>query len=173
MTTDVRASAIKNKLYTIVGLLLVSVNALAADVVFQALDSVKTNSKTAVLDMEFDDPRRSADFVNSGISGANFKACQLTAIDGLYCLDGDTVMHWPNPEDPATFSPVIDCADQELNLDTKKANACTGMTVDLTGAIWLAGKIKGKTLSLIKAVPCPSGGFNTLSAGGYCVKEVA
>ena len=178
MTADVRASAIKNKPYIIVGLLLVSVNVLAAEVVFQALDSVKTNSKTAVLDMAFDDPRRSVDFVNSGISGADFKACQLTAIDGLYCLDGDTVRHWPNSEDPATFSTVINCAEPELNLDTKKANACTGMTVDLTGAIWLAGKNKGKTHSLIKAVAegdsCDTdAGFKLLSASGYCVKEVA
>jgi len=150
----------------------------AADVVFQALDSVKTYSTTSVLDMAFDDPRRSADFIDSGISGADFKACQLTAIDGLYCLDGKSVRHWPNTEDPSVFSTVIDCADPALNLNTKKSNSCTGMTVDLSGTVWLAGKNKGKTHSLIQALPrnlgdpCPAG-FSPLVVGDYCVKEVA
>ena len=153
----------------------------AAEVVFQALDSVKTYSATSVFDMPFDDPRRHADFFDSGISGDDFKACQLTAIDGLYCLDGKKVWQWPNTEDPATSVLAIDCEDPKLNLDTKKADTCTGMTVDLTGAVWLAGKNKGKTHSLIEAVPvamsdsCPSG-FERLQpapADSYCVKEAA
>jgi len=152
-----------------------------ADVVFQALDSVKTYSATSVFDMAFDDPRRVADFVDSGISGDDFKACQLTAIDGLYCLDGKKVWQWPNTEDPATTVPAIDCENPVLNLDTKKADTCTGATVNLAGTVWLAGKNKGKTHSLIEALPvaasesCTSG-FERLQpapADSYCVKEAA
>jgi hypothetical protein len=71
-----------------------------------------------------------------------------------------------------------------LDLDTKKDNTCTGFTVDLEGNIWLAGKNKGKTHSLIKLVAhdgtCPAAPFDgavelgMLSAyGDYCAYEVA
>jgi hypothetical protein len=152
--------------------------AAAVDVVFQALDTVKTYSNTSVLDMAFDDPRRSADFFDSGVSGSEFRACQLTAINGLYCLDAKSVRQWPNSADPLIFSTLIDCEDPVLNLDTRKADTCTGMTVDLMGTVWLAGKNKGKSHSLIKALPvaatdsCPAG-FERLAAGAYCAREVA
>jgi hypothetical protein len=125
----------------------------------QILDRVQVFNQSAVLEMEFDDPDRLVDFslvINE--PGANFSACKLTATKGLWCLDGKSVVNWPNSADPATSIEVLSCEDSALNLDTRKANTCTGLTVDAVGAIYLAGKNKGKTHSLIKVVEADSGG---------------
>jgi len=142
----------------------------------QTLDRVDAFNSTAVLEMAFDDVNRTKDFINLGIVGANFSTCKLTATDGIFCLDGKVVRHWPNTQDPLTFVDRLSCNDPALGLDTKKTNTCTGMTVDLAGAIWLAGK-KASTHSLIKviakaaAAACPDNTWKQLSGSLHCAKE--
>jgi len=147
-----------------------------AQITRQTLDRVDAFNSTAVLEMAFDDVDRTKDFINLGIVGTNFSTCKLTATDGIFCLDGKQVRHWPNTQDPLTFFNTLSCDDPALGLDTKKPNTCTGMTVDLSGAIWLAGK-KANTHSLIKviakaaAAQCPDNTWKVLSGSLNCAKE--
>lgn len=144
----------------------------------QTLDRVDVNSRTNVLEMDFADPARMDDFFNTGVSGSDFRACKLTALDGLYCLDGKVVKRWPttfddpnvSSDDPQT---IIDCTDSALKLDTRKADTCTALTVDLSGTIWLAGKNKkGPTFVLNRITKdCTSG--VVLSGGVYCSEVIA
>ena len=138
-----------------------------AQTVDQLFDTTYAYGVGKAVEMTFDDA--SQDYVDRGITGSEFNTCKLTALGGLFCLDGKVVRNWPNPArqiDPGDGSApfvasldVVDCRDAALGLDTKK-ETCTGMTVDYDGNVWLAGKNKGKTHSLIKLVkseasPCP------------------
>jgi len=146
-----------------------------AQITRQTLDQVDAHTSTDVLQMAFDDPDRVRDFVNLGIVGTRFSSCELTATDGIFCLDGKVIRHWPNAANPQTFVDELSCNDPALKLDTKKLDTCTSMAVDLTGAIWIAGK-KANTHSLIKIVAkdvgtaCP-GGWSVLSGSRYCARE--
>jgi hypothetical protein len=158
-----------------VACLVFSIAARSQELVIQTLDRVAVNSADSVLEMDFADPLRTADFTDTGISGTVFRSCTLTAINGLFCLDGDIVANWPNTENPAQSDAIVDCRDPGLNLDRRAS--CTGLTVDSTGAVWIAGKNKGKTHSLIKVVKkpvagCPAG-FAALTLTDYCADEVA
>lgn len=130
----------------------------------QTLDRVDVNSRTNVLEMEFSDPNRLSDFIDTGVNGTDFRACKLTALDGLYCLDGKVVKRWPTTfDDPMVSSDdpetIIDCEDNALALDTRKDDTCTALTVDLSGTIWLAGKNKkGPTFVLNRIVKQQPGG---------------
>ncbi len=141
----------------------------------QVLDRVDAYNANVVLEMAFDDPNRTQDFVNLGIAGTKFSTCKLTATDGIFCLDGKVVRHWPNPGDPQSYVDELSCNDPALKLDAKKSDTCTGMSVDLSGALWLAGK-KASTHSLIKVVAkaatdvCPYG-WSVLSGSRYCAIE--
>jgi hypothetical protein len=104
----------------------------------QALDRVFTYTPGAVLNMAFGNSQRPPDFTNLGLSGTGVTTCTLTTVDGLYCLDGKIVRKWPNPLDPTLRSDVLDCTDNALGFES--ISGCTGMTVDKTGSIWLAGK---------------------------------
>jgi hypothetical protein len=120
------------------------------------------------------------------VSGTAFTACQNTSTRGLYCLDGNTVRHWPNPEKAPPLAPVdgrelFNCSNAVFAFD--RDNVCTALTVDLGGNLWVAGKKKSK-FSLFKVVPgaCPSTPANTsasrwvaftTSAGSFCAREYA
>ena len=144
--------------------------------VIQTLDRVQVNSFNTVLEMEFADPKRSEDFTSTGITGSNLKACELTALDGVFCLDDKIVRNWPDLGSPSSFENAVDCQDPALMLDTKSASPCTGLTVDLGGTIWIAGVKKGGKYSLIKAVR--KSGNGSCAAGltalttDYCFAEV-
>ena len=150
----------------------------------QTLDRVDVNSLTRVLEMEFSDPARDSDFIDTGVSGLDFRACKLTAIDGLYCLDGKTVKVWPTSfDDPDIASDdaktIIDCTDPALDLDARKDETCTALTVDLQGTIWLAGKNKkGPTFVLYRIEEqdgsCPSGSAQLTQQDGpvYCAEQI-
>lgn len=121
----------------------------------QVLDTVEVFCPTCALQMKFDDPERMEDddfelLINQ--PGADFVACTREPANGFFCLDASdkTVKKWEDTANPAET--VIYCEDPALDLDTRKANTCTGMTVGL-GATWLAGKNKGKSFSLIKVFP--------------------
>src|SRR5262245_24428122 len=139
----------------------------------QILDRVEAFNATTVLEMPFDDANRTQDFFNTGIAGTSLLACKLTAIDGLFCLDGKTVKRWPNVENPGTFVNEISCTDTALGLDGKKTN-CTGMTVSQAGDIYIAGS-KGNTFSLVKVIAKPNAGcaagWNLLAGGQYCAQS--
>jgi len=155
----------------IAGLLCGTGVANAQTTVNQLLDSTFMHGQDVAAEMAFNDATQrdpDPEYTYLGITGTNLSACKLTAIDGLFCLDGKTVRNWPSPTQQVDVGgtlvvpsfDVVDCEDPVLGLDRKKANTCTGLTVDLEGNIWLAGKSKGKTHSLIKLVPanptCPS-----------------
>lgn len=122
----------------------------------------------------------------AAVSGTAFTACQNTSTRGLYCLDGNTVRHWPNPEKAPPLAAVdgrelFNCGNAVFAFD--RDNVCTALTVDLGGNLWVAGKKKSK-FSLFKVVPgaCPSTPANTsasrwaaftTSAGSFCAREYA
>jgi hypothetical protein len=116
-------------------------------------------------------------------SGTSFTACQNTATRGLYCLDGNKIRRWPNPEKATTLDPAVDgaelfnCSNAAFALDT--GATCTALAVDLGGNIWLAGKKKSK-FSLFKIVEgsCPTDPPTKLSKwtainSKYCAREFA
>jgi hypothetical protein len=138
------------------GLLLASFAANAQTTVNQLLDSTFFHGQDKAAELVFDNP--SSDYEYLGIEGTALQACKLTAFNGLFCLDGKIVRNWPHPatqvvidnEEVVVSSDVLTCENNTLGLDDNKANTCTGMTVDFDGNIWLAGKNKGKSHSLIK-----------------------
>jgi len=156
------------------GLELVAMPAHAAPTVTQqVLDRVFAFGPNRVIDMATGNAARPPDFTDLGISGSSFSTCALTAVSGLYCLDGKSLRNWPNPTDPAHSSEILNCSDAALDLDRK--SDCTGMTVDQNGTIWLAGK-RHNAHSLIKVVAkgtgCPSAAYATLAGGSLCALEM-
>jgi hypothetical protein len=139
----------------------------------QILDRVMVFSPTGVINLATGNTLRPPDFTDLEISGTSFSTCSLTAVTGLYCLDGKSLRNWVNPTSINLGVEVLNCADPALKLDNKP-DACTGMTVDQAGAIWLAGK-KKNTHSVIKVVKkgaaCPSGAWATLAGGQLCALE--
>lgn len=138
--------------------MLITTTAFGQSSAIQILDRVEAFDKTAVLEMNFDDPSDPDFSVLLNEAGADFKACKLTATRGIYCLDGDIVRNWPPGGGTGDSLPLVYCNDPTLGL-----RKCTGLTVDLGGTIWLAGQDRGKTHNLFKIEPipipddCPSG----------------
>jgi len=99
-------------------------------------------------------------FASQGASG--LRACKLTSNRGLFCIDGQkNVKNWANPTSGEPGVTLFNCS--QLNeLDSKSSETCTGITVDPQGHVWIAGKNKGRTHSLLKVKDesigtCPSG----------------
>ena len=134
----------------------------------QTLDRVFAFDGRQVLNMGTGNAYPAQEFTPLGIQGSAFTTCTLTAVTGLYCLDGQLVRNWPNPMDPATSTVVLDCMDGNLGLD-RKGDGCTGMTVDQSGAIWLAGK-KRNGFSVIKVVKASCSA--PLNGGVLCATEL-
>jgi hypothetical protein len=139
----------------------------------QILDRVMVFSPSGVINLATGNTIRPPDFTDLEISGSSFSTCALTAVNGLYCLDGKSLRNWVNPTSINLGVEVLNCADPALKLDNKP-DACTGMTVDQAGNIWLAGK-KKNTHSVIKVVKkgtaCPSAAWATLAGGQLCALE--
>lgn len=127
----------------------------------QVLDSVDAfgkNSPTSstVLEMAFRDSSRTEPFQSVNVGAAALLACQRGADQGLYCVDGATVRVWPDTKQVPYPQSVPDlklfsCTDRDLGFDSRKPNPCTSLTVDLTGALWVAGR-KANSHSLVKIV---------------------
>ena len=151
--------------------------AVGQELAVQTLDRVEVNSVGSVLEMAFSDPRRMKDFTDTGIAGSAFRSCSLTAIAGLYCLDGRVVRNWRSTADPSASTTVVDCTDPVLRLDARHATPCTALTAESSGTLWLAGKGNGKSHSLIRVVSrtdsgtCPAG-FAALALTDACADEV-
>src|SRR5688572_32801841 len=83
----------------------------------QALDTVDSFNPTSIIEMQFHDPDRTQDFINLGLTGTSISACQLTALDGMFCLDqGKFLKHWPKVDEPGTSINEFSCADPVLGL---------------------------------------------------------
>jgi hypothetical protein len=172
--------------------LLGSLSASSQTISRQVLDRVEVVSPNTVLEMAFDDPAQSPQFsLPLGTNVGNFTACQLTATQGLYCLDqnslkqkGRLVRNW-NPVAPSSDPPLFTCEDSALGFDTSKSvETCTGITVGGDGAVFVAGKTRN-LYSLVKVVEeaspgnCPAStsySYSKLSAepGGkqYCYAQL-
>jgi hypothetical protein len=159
----------------------VATNAWSQAQVIQTLDQVKVFSQADVVRMPFndpyrnDDPARTGDALPTGISWpAGFLACKQTSAAGLTCLTKDEwVVNWSDPSDPdGTLDPrLFSCDAFSKLLDERAPNTCTGLTADESGVIWLAGKNKGKTHSLVKvtAGACLSENANRQTiVGAFC-----
>ena len=150
----------------------------------QTLDRVDVYNKSKVLEMEFDDPGRTFDFTALDITpatAAGFVACQVTANQALYCIDGKDVRYWPQPAQVAapntTGSLLFSCTDAALGLNGASTKPCTALTVDLSRSIWLAGMKGDGTYSLFKLVAkvgsCPASPWFALQGAAYCAREYA
>jgi len=148
-------------------------SAWAQDQPNQTLDQVDAFSAFKVLEMAFDrqDPPTLPDFSEPDLgSPAGIAACKL-ASSGLYCLatngsGSQVVRQWALPLAVTNGTPPVDrfsCADSALGLN---GGPCTGMTVDVSGAIWVSGKKTGTTnyrlIKLVKPAALPTG----CTAGG-------
>lgn len=124
-------------------------SSIAAGDAIQTLDRVEVHNAANVLEMQFNNPARAFDFAVLGITPATatgFKACQITATQGLYCLDGNQLRTWARPTQASGVgSVVLDCSDPALGFDAASADMCTGMTISQPGTIWLSGKRAGST----------------------------
>jgi len=170
----------------------------SAQSIEQVLDSVYMSGHNKAAELPFGDPTQRAplpEYIDRGIGGTNLRGCTLTAIDGLYCLDirsnGKFVRRWPSParvEQAPPMDPyvpgydILNC-DDVPQLNSRKDDTCTAFTVDLSGTIWLGGKDKGKTYSLVEAIElpdaaaCPAGydSLPVITANGnhYCSRVVS
>ena len=139
----------------------------------QALDTLDAFTPTSVIEMQFHDPDRLQDFINLGLTGTSISACQLTSLDGMFCLDqGKFIKHWPDIDAPGTSVTEFSCAHAALGLAA--TNPCTTMTLNQSGAFFLAGKKSNNKYNLIKVIAktgstCPSG-YSALSGTSYCAR---
>ena len=75
----------------------------------QTLDRVDVYNQANVLEMQFNNPARAFDFAALAITPvAGFKVCQITATQGLYCLDGNQVRTWPKPTQAVFLASRVD-----------------------------------------------------------------
>jgi hypothetical protein len=140
-------------------LLALGFSANAQQVVNQTLDTVQVFGSGRVLERVDDPATTGVDYryVDTGLAGTTLTAAQLTATQGLFALDGNWVVQWSDTEDPASRRQLFSCA-QVPGLDDRLAQACTGLTADLTGnVLWLAGRNKGRTHNLVKVVRSTAG----------------
>ncbi|MEY2921065.1 MAG: hypothetical protein RL261_2370, partial [Pseudomonadota bacterium] len=145
----------------------------------QTLDRVDVYNQANVLEMQFNNPARLFDFATLGITPVTgFKACQITATQGLYCLDGKEVRYWAKPAQAVGVGTrLLNCADPALGLDAATAETCTGMTVGMPGVIWLTGKKQGSSsygvfrISKRVGASCPSG--QVALSDPYCAQQFA
>ncbi len=149
----------------------------------QTLDQVDAFNSQVVLDMAFDDPNAPADYADRGIDGSNLAACKLGA-QGLYCLETNglgqqVVRRWKDPQKPLEFVDLLRCDD--LSLGLAGTRPCSGLTFDLSGAVWVSGIKANAAYSLVKVVAkaslagCPGNGDWTVltSNATLCAREFA
>ncbi len=145
----------------------------------QTLDRVDVYNQANVLEMQFNNPARAFDFATLGVAPVTgFKACQITATQGLYCLDGNQVRTWPKPTQAVGVGArVLDCTDPALGFDTTSADMCTSMTISQPGTIWLSGKLAGSSsfrlVRVTKRMGSTCAAGETALADPYCARAFA
>lgn len=116
------------------------------------------------------------------VDAADIRACSLTA-KGLFCLVGNDIVLWsgvsplagPDPTNPGIKQ--FSCRNDAFNLDTKKDNTCTSMTVNPAGdTIVIGGKAKGKAYSahIVRKCDDPNAVGDALDApdDDYCQDQL-
>ncbi|MDH5227371.1 MAG: hypothetical protein OEW50_08235 [Gammaproteobacteria bacterium] len=87
------------------------------------------------------------------------KSCQNGRL-GLTCLDGQLVRNWPVPKTlaaPPTATNrdlgkvLFSCEDDALQLDVK-GGACTPLTVDVKGHVWIAARKSANSHNLVELI---------------------
>lgn len=156
----------------------------------QVLDRVVVFNSATALDMKFNEPvdERARDFVNFDLEAATgLGSCALNSTRGLYCLDGQEVRRWKDPEQGGDGQREFSCANPKLRLDANRADTCSALTVAQTGDVWIAGR-RNKAYNLIRltekdAQGCREDGVsldpeldpetNTYVDSRYCFREYA
>lgn len=126
-------------------------HAITADTTIQVLDQLDVFS-SATLKRSTDSPVSLIDL--NSVGSTALKACQ-NGRNGLTCLDGQRVRNWKVPKAlPATPAAdagriLFSCEDDALGLDVKNG-ACTSLTTDVKGSVWIAGRKSSTSHSLIQ-----------------------
>ena len=132
----------------------------------QVLDTIVTFGATKVYEMDLKDAPAAGIELDAPVD-SDLKACKLTANRGLFCINAaKQVVNWKNPDSDDNGDILFNCTEVS-EFDAKSSETCTAITLDPAGDIWLAGKNKGKTHSLVKVEPC-QGGPVTGPGGSYC-----
>jgi hypothetical protein len=137
-------------------LLAPSAHAVTAEATIQVLDQIDVFSSTA-LKRSTDTP---VNLLDINPVGNDLRSCQ-NGRNGLTCLDGQQVRNWkvpkaiPTAPEPKT---LFSCEDDSFALDVKNG-ACTSLTTDVKGSIWIAGRKSSTSHSLIQV---------TRKAGATC-----
>jgi hypothetical protein len=143
-----------------IGLLLTvlapAAHAVTAEATIQVLDQVDVFSSTSI--------KRSTDtpvtLLDLNPVGIDLRSCQ-NGRNGLTCLDGQTVRNWKVPKAPPVAPEprtLFSCEDDAFALDVRNG-ACTSLTTDVRGSIWLAGRKSSSSHNLIQV---------TRKAGATC-----
>lgn len=139
----------------------------------QILDRVYAFDRNEVLGMAFGNAYRPPDFTNLGLHGSFLNGCAANTAGGLYCLDGNLVVNWPNALQPGQRNELFSCYDPGIGLDARKGETCTAMTVNQAGAIWIAVR-KSSAHSILKVIAkgsaCPDAGWTEIGTGKFCAK---
>ena len=122
----------------------------------QVLDRVTVTGRDFAIDLQANDPDRIDDFavlLEGGAlpAGTNLTDCTVSVADGLFCIDGKSVVNWSSIDDASSASTVFSCENPALGLDEKKDNTCTALARNAQKVIFLAGKRNGKS-NLVAAV---------------------
>lgn len=121
----------------------------------QVLDTIVTYGAQQVYEMDLVDGPPAAVPLDAPVD-SDLRACKLTANRGLFCINAaKQVVNWINPDSDADGVPLFSCTDIG-EFDAKSSETCTAITLDPAGNIWLAGKNKGRTHSLVKVEQCPA-----------------
>ena len=134
----------------------------------QVLDTVAVFGGTDVYGIDYSVEGNPAANELGASSAVALRACKLTSNQGLFCIDANkNVVRWSNPAVP-TGETLFNCADIS-ELDGKSEETCTAITLDPAGNIWLAGKNKGKTHSLLRLRSCPNSGDVGAADDSFCI----
>jgi len=119
----------------------------------QVLDTIVTYGAKKVYEMDLDDAPAVGIELDAQVD-SDLKACKLTANRGLFCINAaKQVVNWKNPDSDELGDILFNCT-KIAEFDPKSSETCTAITLDPAGNIWLAGKNKGKTHSLVKVERC-------------------
>jgi hypothetical protein len=146
------------------GLLLINKSAIAQDPL-QVLDTVTLNGSDIAIELNTDDTPHTFDSLvprdTTNDPGRDFVDCVRTPTTGLTCIDDDDIRFWQNPVGPITGSEtetLFNFSHTSLPFNTRKGNGCTAIARDMSGGIYLGGRLNGTANILIKVIEDTGGG---------------
>jgi len=129
-------------------------HAITADATIQVLDQLDVFSSQS-LKRSTESPINLVDL--NSVGTAALKSCQNGRL-GLTCLDGQSIRNWKVPKTQPVVPPtpaadpgriLFSCEDDALALDVKNG-ACTSMTTDVKGSVWISGRKSSTSHNLIQ-----------------------